>query len=208
VVKALVGHDPMEAEKKYQVEPISFDGTFPVIVTSNEQLNVRLAGDETAQSRRITIIEFPQKRPSGAPVIENFEQLLYDQESEGIFAWMIDGVLKHWRELKAKKGFALSAKQQKRVDDLIGRSKSIETFVTSQLERTSAGDVTTEELYNAYCSFCVASNWVSFPEERFEEASRYLIKRVFGINKRHDIQRKDANGKWRSRRGYGLLKAN
>jgi phage/plasmid-associated DNA primase len=30
VIKALVGHDPMEAGKKYCQDPISFDGTFPV----------------------------------------------------------------------------------------------------------------------------------------------------------------------------------
>jgi phage/plasmid-associated DNA primase len=95
---------------------------------------VRLPGDESAQARRIAIIEFPHKRPSGALIIQNFEQLLYDQESEGIFAWMIEGVLEHWKALKDKKGFALSQTQQKRVDDLIGRSKSIETFISTALE--------------------------------------------------------------------------
>ena len=206
IVKALCGHDPMEAEKKYSPELISFDGTFPIIVTSNEQLNVRLAGDETAQKRRLAIIEFPTQRLPGAQIIENYEQLLYDQESEGILAWMIEGVAKHWKELKDKKGFTLSASQQKRVDDLIGRSKSIETFVTTGLERTPAGDVTVEELYDAYGAFCAANNWVPFVEQRFEETSRYLIQRKFGLNKRNDIQRKDCNGRWRSRRGYGLLK--
>ena len=63
VIKALCGHDPMEAEKKYKADPISFDGDFPIIVTSNEALNVRLAGDESAQARRLAIIDFPQKRP-------------------------------------------------------------------------------------------------------------------------------------------------
>src|SRR5206468_11398275 len=154
VIKALTGHDQLEGEKKYKADPISFDGTFPVIVTSNEALNVRLAGDETAQERRIAIIEFPQKRPPGAPIIENFEQLLYDQEREGIFAWMIEGVIKHWKELKAKTGFSLSDTQRKRVDELIGRSKSIETFITTELELWPAADLTTEELYDGYCSFC------------------------------------------------------
>lgn len=127
VIKALVGHDRMSGEKKYRQELISFNGDFPVIVTSNEALNVRLSGDETAQSRRFAIIEFPQKRPSG-PVIEHFEQLLYDQEGEGIFAWMIEGAIKHWKELKSQKKFSLTATQEKRVDELIGRSKSIETL--------------------------------------------------------------------------------
>jgi hypothetical protein len=47
---------------------------------------------------------------------------------------MIEGVIKHWKELKAKTGFSLSDTQRKRVDELIGRSKSIETFITTELE--------------------------------------------------------------------------
>lgn len=160
IVKALCGHDPMEAEKKYTIEPISFDGTFPIVVTSNEQLNVRLAGDETAQRRRLAIIEFPAQRPAGSEMIEHFEQRLFDEESEGIFEWMIEGVVKHWQELEDKKGFTLSAAQQKRVEDLIGRSKSVVTFVITQLEASGTQDVTTEELYDAYCCFCAASNWM------------------------------------------------
>jgi P4 family phage/plasmid primase-like protien len=206
IVKALCGHDPMEAEKKYSIEPISFDGVFPIIVTSNEQLNVRLAGDETAQRRRLAIIEFPAQRPAGSEVIEHFEQRLFDEESEGIFAWMIEGVIKHWEELQDKKGFTLSATQQKRVEDLIGRSKSVETFVITQLEASGTQDVTAEELYDAYCSFCAASNWMPFLEQRFEEMSRYIIQRVFGIGKRHDIQRKDRTGRIRNRRGYAGIK--
>jgi P4 family phage/plasmid primase-like protien len=206
IIKALCGHDPMEAEKKYTIEPISFDGTFPIIVTSNEQLNVRLAGDETAQRRRLAIIEFPVQRPAGSEVIEHFEQRLFDEESEGIFAWMIEGVVKHWEELENKKGFTLSTAQQKRVEDLIGRSKSVETFVITQLEASGTQDVTTEELYDAYCSFCAASNWMPFLEQRFEEMSRYIIQREFGIGKRHDIQRKDRTGRIRNRRGYAGIK--
>jgi P4 family phage/plasmid primase-like protien len=206
VVKALCGHDPMEGEKKYQTDPISFDGTFPIIVTSNEAVNVRLAGDETAQARRIAIIQFPDARPADAPVIDHYEQVLYDEESEGIFAWMIEGVLKHWKELQQKKGFQLSAAQKKRVDELIGRSKSIETFVTTQLEEWPTADVTTEELYDGYCAFCAANNWMPFVEQRFEEQSRYLILRTFNITKRTDIQRPNAKGKMTNRRGYSELR--
>jgi P4 family phage/plasmid primase-like protien len=206
IVKALCGHDHMDGEKKYTNEPISFDGTFPIIVTSNEQLNVRLAGDETAQRRRLAIIEFPSQRPAGAEVIEHFEQQLYDEESEGIFAWMIEGAVKHWQELKLKKGFVLSATQQKRVEDLIGRSKSVETFVMTKLEASGSEDVTSEELYDAYSGFCAASKWMPFLEQRFEEMSRYLIQREFGIGKRNDILRPDRYGKMRNRRGYGGIK--
>jgi phage/plasmid-associated DNA primase len=202
VMKALVGHDPMEGEKKNIQEPVSFEGTFPIIVTSNEKLNVRLAGDEAAQSRRVLIIEFPNRRPSDAEIIDHFEQLLFEQESEGIFAWMIEGARKHWLELSQGKGFAVSDPQKRRVEDLINRSKSVETFVLTELNSTPVGDVTTGELYDAYCTSCMAKEWTPFREQKFEEVSRYLILRHFDICKRHDIQRIDASGKTRSRRGY------
>jgi phage/plasmid-associated DNA primase len=123
----------------------------------NEQLNVRLAGDESVRRRRLAIIEFPPKRPDASEVIEHFEEKIFAEESEGVFAWMIEGAVKHWQELQQKKGFTLSADQHKRVEDLIGRSKSVETFITTQLEASGAADVTTEELDDAYCEFCIAN---------------------------------------------------
>jgi hypothetical protein len=49
-LKAVVGHDLLDGDKKYVQDPIPFEGTFPVIYVSNEDPNIRLSGDESAWS--------------------------------------------------------------------------------------------------------------------------------------------------------------
>jgi P4 family phage/plasmid primase-like protien len=207
VVKALVGHDPMEGEKKGLQEPVSFEGEFAVIVTTNEEPNVRMAGDESAWRRRLVIIEFPTARAAKAQVIEKFEEQIMQEESEGVFAWMIQGAVNHWKELKEGKGFTTTDSQKERVEGLIGRSKSAETFILTNVDSDPGGQgVTSEELYDAYSAYCVAQNWVPFPEHRFLEIAQYQFMKHLGIGKSHDIKRVDANDKTRNRRGYRGVK--
>lgn len=198
IVKALCGHDVMDAEKKGMNDPIKFEGLFPVIVTSNEQLRVRLAGDEEAWLRRIEIIEFPTAREEGAEIIDNFEEQLFKEESEGIFAWMIEGAKNHWAELQQHKGFSSTPAQKDRVRSLIARSKSIELFVQTVIVENPDENVTVEELFNAFVAFSVAKKWSPASERTFEKTSRHLIFQHFSTNMSHDIER---NGK-KSKRGY------
>jgi putative DNA primase/helicase len=153
---------------------------------------VRLAGDEDAWMRRIEIIEFPNPRDPGSEVIDNFEELLVREEGEGILAWMIEGALKHWSELLAHKGFTATPAQTERVTSLIARSKSIETFVRTNLTKDSMQNITVEELYNAYTSFCVKKGWTSTSEHSFQISSRHLIMQHWGSTQRNDVER---NGK-------------
>ena len=119
---------------------------------------------------------------------------------------MIEGAIKHWAELKAGKGFGQTDTQRKRVEELIGRSKSIETFVTTQLVATSSDTVTTDELYDGYCSFCISKKWMPFQEQHFEQTSRHIIQREFGIAKRGDIPRPNVQGRMTNRRGYAGIR--
>jgi phage/plasmid-associated DNA primase len=168
---------------------------------------VRMAGDENAWRRRLVIIKFPIPRPTDAKVVEKFEEKIMQEESEGVFAWMIEGVVKHWKELKAGSGFTTTDKQKKRVEELIGRSKSAETFVVNHVDSDTGGaGITSEELYDAYNEYCVTQNWVPFPGQRFLEIAQYLIMKHLGIGKSHDIKRNDANGKARNKRGYRGVK--
>jgi P4 family phage/plasmid primase-like protien len=201
IVKALCGHDVMDAERKGANEPIKFEGLFPVIVTSNEQLRVRLAGDEEAWLRRILIIEFDTARPADSEIIDNYEEILVKDEGEGIFAWMIQGAKRHWIELQQRKGFSSTPAQVERVHSLIARSKSIELFVKNVIQRDENENVSVDELFNGYVAFCVEKKWSPASERTFEKTSRHLIMEHFGKNMSHDIER---NGK-KSKRGYREL---
>jgi putative DNA primase/helicase len=206
IMKALCGHDKMNAEKKNVQQPMSFSGDFPIIVTSNEALNVRMSGDEDAWLRRLVIIDIPNTRPVGSNIIDHFEEKLFRDEGEGILAWMIQGAIKHWQELVAETGFQTEPRQKKRVEELIGRSKSAETFILTCVDSDPGRDLTTEELYDAYSDFCVDHQWIPFLQQRFEEVSQYLIRKHLGIGKRNDIQRANMIGKMKSRRGYRGIK--
>jgi P4 family phage/plasmid primase-like protien len=201
VVKALCGHDVMDGEKKGVNDPLSFEGLFPVIVTSNEQLNVRTAGDEEAWIRRLEIIDFPIPRPPGAEIVHHLEEVLIKEEGEGIFAWMIEGAQSHWEELQAHKGFHSTPTQKERVHNLIARSKSMEIFISTELKPEENGTVTVGELYDGYCKFCTNKEWVPVKEQTFETTSRHLIGKFWNAAKSNDIER---FGK-KTKRGYHAI---
>jgi len=201
-IKALVGHDPMDAEKKYAQDPIPFDGFFPVIYVSNEEPNLRLFGDESAWARRLVPIVFPLKRPDGSVVIDNFEEVIFEEEAEGVMAWMMEGAHKHWAELVARKGFASSDTQKRRVQEIIARSKSVLTFVLDGLQGSGSKDVTCDELYDGYATYCIANKWHPYPDRKFSEIVRPLILEHFGVGLSHSVVRTKPNGKTTTLRGY------
>jgi P4 family phage/plasmid primase-like protien len=197
VVKSLCGHDSLDAERKHVHEPMAFEGRYPIIVVSNEQIRVRLAGDEEAWDRRLVIIICPNARPEGAEIIDNFDEVLVREEGEGILAWMIEGARKHWEELRNHKGFSTTSTQRERVKELLARSKAIETFVQTGILSDSKSNVTVSELYEAYARYCISKDWTPTTERKFEDASQHLILRHWGKPKSHSIERDN-----KPKRGY------
>jgi hypothetical protein len=47
---------------------------------------------------------FRNERPPGSEIVDNYEEVLFEDEAQGVFAWMMDGALAHWKELLGKKG--------------------------------------------------------------------------------------------------------
>jgi hypothetical protein len=118
------------------------------------------------------------------------------EEGEGILTWMIEGARRHWEELRDYKGFASTTLQRARVQELLARSKAIETFVRTQILRDSRSNVTVGELYVAYARYCISKDWTPTSERKFEEASQHLILRHWGTPKSHSVERnaKDKRG--------------
>ena len=105
----------MRGERKHVSESLRVQGRYAILVTSNEQPRVRLAGDESAWSRRLLNVDYQRPRPSGSKIIDNFHEVLLRKEGPGILNWMMDGAQVHWQELQAQKGFQTS--QRKRTGD-------------------------------------------------------------------------------------------
>ncbi len=91
IVKALVGHDEMKGERKNVNESLRVQGRYPIVVTSNKELRVRLAGDESAWARRLLNVDYRRPRPHGSKIIDNFQQVPLCEEGPGILNWMING---------------------------------------------------------------------------------------------------------------------
>ena len=119
IVKALVGHDEMKGERKNVNESLRVQGRYPILVTSNEELRVRLAGDESAWARRLLNVDYRRPRPNGSKIIDNFHEVLLREEGPGTLNWMINGAAIHWQELQAQKGFGQSQQQTKRVENIL-----------------------------------------------------------------------------------------
>jgi phage/plasmid-associated DNA primase len=192
----------MIAEKKYTADPVPFEGTFPVIYVSNEDPNIRLFGDESAWSRRLVPLLFPNERPPGSEIVDHYEEVLFEEEAEGVFAWMMEGAQRHWAELLAKRGFATTEAQKRRTQEIIARSKSVLTFVLNGLKASGTEDLTADELFEGYANYCHDLNWSPYPERKFAELVRPLILQHFGLGQSHDVTRTKPNGHLATLRGY------
>jgi phage/plasmid-associated DNA primase len=64
-LKAIVGGDLLEAERKNTNYRFQLPGAFKVVVTSNTRLTLRVEGDRGAWRRRLAIIEYEKPRTVG-----------------------------------------------------------------------------------------------------------------------------------------------
>jgi phage/plasmid-associated DNA primase len=96
-LKALVGGDTLEAERKGSNKQYSIDGIFNVIITAISQLRVRLEGDLGAWERRISIVQYD--RPYEGKKIPDVHRLLLETEATGILNFYIEGAQKLLREI-------------------------------------------------------------------------------------------------------------
>jgi P4 family phage/plasmid primase-like protien len=186
MLKKLVGHDLITPEGKNMNEATNLKGDFGVAITSNSQLRVRLEGDAGAWRRRLIIIDY--NRPPPEKKISEFSQLLLKEEGPGILIWMIQGAMMHLKELEEHGNFVLTAAQLTRVDALLAESDSIREFVKTRLKREPSATVTVEELTVHYELFCKKMGWHSEGRTHVEREMPELIKEIYGIAKRNDVQ--------------------
>jgi hypothetical protein len=43
---------------------------------------------------------FRNERPPGSEIVDNYEEVIFEDETQGVFAWMMDGALARWKELR------------------------------------------------------------------------------------------------------------
>ena len=186
-IKALIGGDLQEAERKNANDTYKFYGNFNMIITSNTRLKVMLDSDVEAWRRRLLIV--PYKNPKPEKPIVQFADILIKNEGSGIINWMIEGAIKVLNELEEKGDFMITDVQKERVDDLLDESDSLLSFVKRKIVRKDDSDLTTEEIVNRYNNFCDEKGWIPLTKREVEGKLVILMREVHGVVRRTDIHR-------------------
>jgi hypothetical protein len=169
VLKKLVGNDYLDGEIKISMKSHKITGDYSILITSNETLLVWVRGetDAGAWRRRMIILTFNRSvKPEDR--IHNLDELLLQEEGEGILLLAIRGAISHLQELESGGDFVLTANQQRRVDRLLSESQSIRFFVSERIVADPDADLATDEIISAYADYCKEKEWKPQPAKIVE----------------------------------------
>lgn len=204
IIKALVGNDLLDAEKKFGNEQFQLRGNFNVAITCNTRLRVKLEGDAAAWQRRLMIIDYSKPKPKER--ITQFAEKLIAEEGAGILNWIIEGAIKYLQDDEDYGDFLLTDKQQHRVTDLLAESDSIRQFVKDRVVTCEGSDITVPELEQVYFAYCEDHAWQSVTNKDFRRSVSDLILEIHHVGKRHDIIR--GTGQQRGFKGITTIGGN
>jgi P4 family phage/plasmid primase-like protien len=200
VLKGLVGGDWFDAEQKGGTGSFQVQGTFNVLITSNARLRVRLQGDIGAWRRRLSIVRY--EAPPPPRIIHDFGGYLVRTEGSGILNWALVGAQKVLNEIPDEGGdFKMTKRQREIVDSLLAESDSLRYFLQDRLIADTYGDVTVNDIVEAYAAYCPEQKWQPLPITEVQNKLEGLMLELFGVTKRHDIKRDDKN-----QRGFSGVK--
>lgn len=184
-LKALVGNDLLDAEKKGSSSHFQLRGNFNVAITSNSDLHVKLEGDTGAWERRMMVLEY--NRPAPTQKIVGFGDKLIAEEGPGILNWMIEGAIKHLHELQETGNFHLTVEQKDRVKALLDQSDSVRLFVRNCVNPENGHNVTTRQLEASYYGYCRRMNWRPIASRDFTRSIAGLMREIHHVSEAHDI---------------------
>jgi P4 family phage/plasmid primase-like protien len=196
MLKGLVGGDWHDAEQKGGTGSFQMQGTLNVLITSNARLRVRLQGDLSAWKRRLNIVRYEGPEPTRK--IPDFGAFLVRTEGCGILNWALIGAQKLLNEIPDAGGdMVLTRRQREIVDSLLAESDSLRHFLDDCVVEDEHRDLTVTELVEAYAAYCPERKWQALPITEVQANLETLMLELFGVTKRHDIQRKE-----KSQRGF------
>ncbi len=194
-LKALVGHDLLDAERKGSNLSVPVRGDFAVVITCNSRLRVRLDGDADAWRRRLLIVKYERPKPERPE--RDFANRLLAEEGAGILRWMVDGARAHLAELAECGDYRLTDTQRQRVNSLLAESDSLREFIRQRTEVHHGSDVTVYELVEVYAQYCDSQGWEQAPVRRVELDLPDAMQEIRKAARRNDVQREG-----KSRRGF------
>ena len=206
MLKALVGGDPLSAERKQGGEAIQITGDFHVVITCNSRLLIKLEGDSDAFRRRMLPILWEMPKPKKRD--PDFLAHLFSSEASGILNWMLAGAVRTLEEKKSHGDFILSAMHQERIDSLLAESDSVRHFVQHGVVEAEGDTVTVHELTEAYMTYCDDKGWRAATFKRAGVSIVDAVSEFWHMTPRGDIKRAGVDGddKMKQQRGYKGLR--
>ena len=187
VLKGLVGGDRLDAEQKHGTGSFPFQGNFCVIVTSNTRLRVRLSGDVGAWRRRLLIVRY--EAPPPKKKIPDFGERLVREEGSGILNFAIAGLAMLLRDIDETGDIVLTERQRTIIDSLLAESDSLRLFLQEAVEKAEDGDVSVNEIVEAYAAFCPEKGWNPLPITEIHRSLEGLMLELFQVTKSHSVIR-------------------
>jgi len=191
-LKGLVSTDLYHPEAKGRRERLPLRGPFNVLIATNCKLTYRSQGDAGAWRRRLIL--YNCLSPQGRKRIPGFDQILLREEGPGIVNWMVEGLKNAWAQISSTGDLTLTPTQLDRVDKLIMRSDSVDTFCR-RCVRSGEGELLSEDAVEAYATFCRDRGWVPLSERAFQEKFSRVMLEQFGRPQTHSM--KNGGGRWR-----------
>jgi len=126
-------------------------------------------------------------RPAPTHRISGFGDKLIAEEGAGILNWMIEGAIKHLRELQETGNFHLTVEQKDRVKALLDQSDSVRLFVRNCVNPENGHSVTTRQLEASYYGYCRRMNWRPIASRDFSRSIAGLMREIHHVSEAHDI---------------------
>jgi P4 family phage/plasmid primase-like protien len=200
-IKALVGGDLLDAERKGSNYRFQLPGYFNIVITSNTRLTFHLENDRAAWGRRLVIIEY--ERPRTSQTIPEFAHLLITSEGPGILNYAAEGLLMLRSDIETCGTVSLSVKQKKRIEDLLNESDGLRLFLNEKLEEAPGCDLSTDEIISTYAQYSTARGWNMNTRQTELSLKDHMVEQ-FGVLKSNDIKRGSSNNQTNVRGYHGV----
>ena len=205
-LKALVGGDRLDAEMKGGHGDFPIHGNFNVVITSNSRLRVDFQGDVGAWRRRITIIRY--EAPPPEQKISDFGKLLLKEEGPGILNWALQGIRLLLQDVEDAGDIHLSDRQIHLIDALMAESDSLRHFLEEQVISDPHGDLTGDEIVEAYAQYCPDKGWNALPITVLQKQLPELMLELFQTTKAGSIQRDGRNQRGFRKVAFSIMEDN
>ena len=147
-----------------------------VIACSNHSLSA-LSDDSDGFFRRIYPIKV-KPRPNNRVEIKGYAEPII-KELEGILNWCLEGLI---RLQKNDYEFTQSQRSIHIISDMESDANNIEMFINERLEIGSNNQLSTREIYNAYCQYCVDYGYNGNDRQSHTKLTQYLRNNAERLN--------------------------